>query len=416
MRKTVAYIRVSTDAQETDRQITAINTWSRQHSIPIDEFIEDTGRRHEAKHRKGFQDLLKRCHAGEIGLVVIEQQDRLGFADGPEFYHYVHLLRESDTELVTAIDGKVLTNHDMVSMVLGGLGASGSRDELVKASSRRVGKFVEMVRRGEWIGGWIPYPCDVVARDREGRERWRVISVGKHQRLQVYPDGRSERWDGQGEKCFPGRHPGDILVLDRSVRVERLEVVRLAFRLFLVDGLAYCNIAKRLNQLGPLYQHPHGLWYPGLVRSLLCNPCVIGRPGWNKQANSEYSEFKDGAVRFEPRLKKVLKKVPNTETDEWKKIHYRKRATSDWVLPDFDVFPPILEDSEDFWKAAELLHRPGGSRTPRSDDLVYAGLVFCGHCGKRMVGWTATKGERYERHSYARPFRVLKGCSTRIYD
>jgi DNA invertase Pin-like site-specific DNA recombinase len=397
MRRTVAYIRVSTDAQETDRQVSAVNAWSRQHSIPIDEFIEDTGRRHEAKHRKGFQDLLRRCHAGEIGLVVIEQQDRLGYADGPEFFHYVHLLRESDTALVAAVDNKVLTNHDMVSMVLGGLGASGSRDELVKASSRRLGKLVEMIRRGEWIGGWIPYATSVVCRSADGAERWRVESVGKHRRLRIFPDGRTEEWNGRGEKCFPqGRMPGDRLVLDRSTRPERLEVLRLAFRLFLADGLAYCNIARRLNRLGPAYRHPHGPWYPGLVRSMLCNPVAIGRPGYNKQANSEYSEFKDGAVRFEPELKKR----PNKD-GVWKKIHYRKRATQDWVLPDFDVFPPILEDPEDFWRAQELLHRPGGSRTPRSDDLVYAAMVYCGHCNKRMVGWTATKGERGERHSYA---------------
>jgi hypothetical protein len=392
-------VRVSTDQQETDRQYSAIQAWSRQHDLPIDEWIEDTGRRHLADQREGFTGMMARVRAGQIGRVVVEQQDRLGFAGPAEWFKRIADFIEAEAKLTIALTNQELASEDIHTTIIGAIGADQSKGEQTTKGTRGLGKKLEMARRGAWTGGWIAYGTDVVCRTADGGERWRVVYVGYYKRLRVYPDGRAEEWNGKGKGAFPrDRQPGDILVLAHSIRTERMDALRFMFAAY-DQGEPYCRIARRLNER-PEWTHPHGPWYPMLVKHVLQNPVAIGKPAFNKLARGEFSEVSpDGQVKVgapkrkkEQRVSKIGKPV--------KSGLCRRRPPSEWVFPPTPIFRPIVDEGL-FWRVQNTISAPKGAcRGPRSDVLTYSGLVYCGHCGQKMVGWTAGKRETGEKHGY----------------
>jgi DNA invertase Pin-like site-specific DNA recombinase len=391
MGRTVGYVRVSTDLQDTTRQHTAIRLWAERNQTTIAEVYVDHGRRHAADRRVDFQRLFRDIAAGRVQQIVVDSQDRFGFQGPFEWYHYLFLLQKNTCKLISAIDGKVLSDEDPASFITTGIGAHASREEMVKKSSRDLGKKREMAKAGVWTGGWLPYGCDVVCKAADGTVRWRVVADGKWKRYRAFPDGRDERWDGKNS--FPSdRRPGDILVLDRTVKTERLEIVRTIFRQWL-EGWAFNTIAKHLNATGPECWHPHGPWYSILIKGILRNPSVIGRPAYNKNAHGLYSELSpDGQVVLNP---------PRHPNDPLKAKTGRRRVSSAWLMPDQAVFEPIV-DATDFWKVQEIMNRrKPHSRAPKSDRLWLSGFLVCGKCQQRLSGWSQA-GESYACSTFKR--------------
>ena len=61
----VAYLRVSSDKQETTRQREAINRWAARHALMIESWFEDTGSRDLAAKRPEFQRLTAGRQRGD---------------------------------------------------------------------------------------------------------------------------------------------------------------------------------------------------------------------------------------------------------------------------------------------------------------------------------------------------------------
>src|SRR5260370_38242465 len=69
-------------------------------------------------------------------------------------------------------------------------------------SERVLGSKIERARKGEWQGGPVRLGFDVACFNRAtNTELWRVVFEGSNKRLKGYPDGRTERSDG--ESNFP---------------------------------------------------------------------------------------------------------------------------------------------------------------------------------------------------------------------
>jgi DNA invertase Pin-like site-specific DNA recombinase len=384
-----AYVRVSDTVQETTRQHDSIRLWAGRHGVAVAETFEDKGgRRHEADTREGFQRLLAAVRAGKLDWVVIDAQDRLGFQDVYEYMHYVHVFRTHRCELWEAVGDRLLTTEEIATVITAGIGAHGSKEEMVKKSQRDLGKKRAMVERGEWPGGWIPYGCDVACRDRAGRERWRVVSVGKWRRLKRYPDGREELFEGRDN--FPRKEAGETLVLVPTLRAERLDILRSIFAWLVDESMALNAIARRLNERG--LHHPHGPWYATLVRGVLLNPAAVGTPAYNKYASGLYSEFgPDGQIKADP---------PRHPADPRKARNARRRPREQWILPARPLYDPLVDPAVFDRAAALLAGRPAARRAPRSEGLWLSGLVYCGRCGRPMVGWN-TPADRSCPRSYA---------------
>jgi hypothetical protein len=371
----------------------------------VRQFEDHGGRRHEAAIRPDFQLMLKAVRSGEIDWVVVDALDRVGFGDPFECISILHEFRKFGCELWSTQGDKPLTSLDPASFLTAGIGAIGSRDEMVKLASRNVGAKLAMSQRGEWTGGKVPYGCDIACRNPESVERWRVVIVGDLRRLKVQPDGTAEVYDGK-DNWPRDRRPGDILAVVPSVRAERLVTVRQIFEWWTTETVSYNRIAVRLNEAG-ITHHAGGVWYPGLVQQLLHNPVYVGKPGWNKNTFARYACLDgDGRVTTDlpqanPKLKRAI----------------RRRPMGEWVLPNRPMLDPIVDP--EVWERAQakLADRKTPTRNPKSDRLYLSGILYCARCGGRMIAWncTSARGEgwqfSYTCPSYRRDGRFNRaGC------
>ena len=126
---------------------------------------------------------------------------------------------------------------------------------------------------------------------------------------------------------------------------EEGSVVRYIFRLYLKDGLGIRRIARRLNEDG-IRTRRDGLWSMVTVRDILRNRAYVGT----------YSRF---GVR-----------VPASHA-------------------------PLISQP-DFQRVQERLdeRRPSGSARQVSPFLL-SGLLYCGHCGNKMIG--VTRKQKWQR-------------------
>jgi DNA invertase Pin-like site-specific DNA recombinase len=380
--RVASYQRTSKDESNPERQGEAIAAWAARRGLAVRQtYVDRGGRRHEAldeRKRPAFTRLLEAVRRREWDVVVVEELSRLGFKDQYQFMYFAYLFREHKTELREARTDRLLNSEDVGDFVVSGIGAVGSRREVVNTASRSLGEKIRMARAGEWWGGYIPYGLCVAALEADGTERWRVEDVGPRQRLRVFSNGLEERWDGEG--AFPkDRRPGDRLVLRPSGFADRLEVIARIFEWADAERVACYRIAMRLNDLG--IPHPRGPWHGIRVQRMLLNPAYVGLPSVNKNSFSRYARYQDGRV---------------VEINGDGK--HRQRNRDEWVTPDSPLFPPLVDPAR-FERVRERLLSGKAKRSPSHPGLWLSGLVYCGTgetdpatgrhrgCGHAMVGW-----------------------------
>jgi site-specific DNA recombinase len=162
---TVAYLRCSSDPQDTLRQREAIQ----RSGLKIDQWLEDHESRDRADKRPDFQRLLRAVQAGQVDTIVVQALDRFGVRDAWELGKFFTILKDHDCRLLDA-SGKQLNADDDGSVICSTVGAlTSSREQREKASRVLTGKLT-LARKGQFLGGYCPYGCDVVAFDAQGNE------------------------------------------------------------------------------------------------------------------------------------------------------------------------------------------------------------------------------------------------------
>ncbi|MBN2021588.1 MAG: recombinase family protein [Pirellulales bacterium] len=160
---TCAYLRCSSDAQDTLRQREAIE----RSGIPIDHWLEDHESRDKASKRPDFQRLLKAVQAGQVDTIVVAALDRFGVRDAYEMGKFFSILRDHDCRLLDAT-GKQLNAEDDATVLTSTIGAlTSTREQKEKAVRILTGKLT-LARKGNFLGGPIPYGMDVACFNAQG--------------------------------------------------------------------------------------------------------------------------------------------------------------------------------------------------------------------------------------------------------
>nr|DAS80781.1 MAG TPA: integrase [Caudoviricetes sp.] len=142
------------------------------------------------------------------------------------------------------------------------------------------------------------------------------------------------------------------------VHEETAALVRSAFGWY-AQGVTSAEIARRLNAAGARTNYGH-LWNPGRVRDMLHTPVYCGKIRWNQRVST-------------PKIENGQRVV--------------KRPRSDKEILVDGKHTPIVDRALYDQVQAMLCDNRNTART-RSDCTLknpYAGLLFCGQCGKAMV-------------------------------
>ncbi len=162
MMKTVAYMRVSTEAQTEknglEQQRAEISAWGALKKVFVDEWHTEaeTGMRED---RPVIQSLLKRAQSGEVFTLVLDRVDRLG-----RLAHIV-LKLEADFKVAgceVVFVNQVFDDTPMGEFMLGqmALMAQYNRKEWLKRM--KACKSAARRTKGKWSGGQLPFGYRVV--------------------------------------------------------------------------------------------------------------------------------------------------------------------------------------------------------------------------------------------------------------
>jgi DNA invertase Pin-like site-specific DNA recombinase len=366
-----ALLRVSDDdKQDHRRQHITIQSWLDRHGLPPVTWILDAGSRDLADRRPEFQRLLRLVEQDTLDYVVVDASERFGVKNIWEYGKFICTLREHDCELWSVAQG-LLSSDDAVTSILSAVNSVRSKEEQVNNSQRTLSGMVAAARRGQWNGGLPPYAFDVVAHAPDGKEKWRVLYTGRFNRLRVWPDGRREPYNGKGN--FPPTDKGDVLRLAPSCDAQRVEAARQIFTWYAEGGLSVHALARRLNALGIPPVVGQG-WHTTRLRQMLRNPAyVVGQTVWSKNSHGRFLHWQDGTYQPVPRVKD-------------RPVAFRPHSEDQYIYPE-GQFEGIID--RNLWDAAQARLRSArrSVQAARSGDLWLGPLLFCGGCGKRMIGW-----------------------------
>lgn len=377
-----AYIRVSKEDQETDRQHESIASFQKRHEvkIPKNRVFKDEGwARDTADERPGFQSLIKLAEAGQVQWIVVDKLDRFAAKNSDHFITYRHRLREAGCKLFD-VSGKEWTAADIGTTIAATIEADNAQKEQISLSRRVSGAKAAQSKAGRYQGGPVRLGFDVACIDSNGKERWRVVYEGK-QGTKVYPDGRREEYTGKGK--------GDLLRLTRSKDEATLDAVRRIFERYATESVGPTELAKELRAQG--FTNAFGAAFKGLqVEEMLRDPAYIGRPAYAKRHAGKFSRWKDGSVHELERANHKCRQSRNKK--------------SDWVMPDQPIFEPIIDAKT--WEAvqAKLESKVTRPKAPKAPDAYLSGLIHCSNCGEPMVA-QCNNGKRtyicrtYHRHA-----------------
>ncbi len=366
-----AYVRVSKEDQDEQRQVKRIEDWAAENGVSISLwFIDNEGRnpRDMAKYRKEFQRLFTAVRTGQIDVIVVAEQDRFGVAHWAEFGHYVNELLEYGVTLWSATEGELSNMDNDVTAITNALGVQKSRSEQKKIADRNLSQKINRAKNGEYPGGYPPFGCDVVCFDKSGKELWRVhFDGGHHNRVKITGD-EQVRYDGLNN--FPAKDKDCVLRLRPTIAVERIETLQNIFRWYTEEQISPTQIATRLRDLE--VSACFGTWDKQKIKEILRNPAAIGYPTFNKRGGSRFVEFVDGKIQ------------PVTA-----KVKGRVRSQSDWIMPDEPEYDALV-DEELFQVAQARLQAQSEKygkkkkKSPRTARFWLRNLAVCWKCGREM--------------------------------
>jgi len=370
-----AYVRVSDDRQDMDRQYSAIRQFETDHKAAIRKdhwYDADEGwARDEADQRPDFQRLLRAVESGKVQWVVVDRLDRFGTKSAKQLMHFLYRLEEADCKLFDA-SGKEWTGEDDATEIMALIQGKTSAKEQRSLSYRVSGGKVEKARRGEYQGGPIPVGFDVGCYHREtDKELWRVVFDGFQKRLKVFPDGTTERFDGKGN--FPKfQELTEVLRVTPSRDKNKVTSAVNVFKRFATESISTTALAHYLNDRG-CRTCQGGYFQSHHVERMLADRIYLGYYTYNKRHCAKFHRFRDGRPVLEINLDKKL----------------TTNAKADWVQSR-RLFDPLV--SRKVWDAVQnKLDQPKRINAPRSAVLYLAGLVHCGNCGSRMVAGPTRK-------------------------
>ena len=114
-KKTIAYIRASTDKQEVDNQRLEILEYARKHDLKIDDFIQVTMSSKRTTKQRRIDEMMERLDGS--GILIATELSRLGRSTA-EVIELVNQLVKKKVRVIFTKQNLDITGHDMASKII----------------------------------------------------------------------------------------------------------------------------------------------------------------------------------------------------------------------------------------------------------------------------------------------------------
>jgi DNA invertase Pin-like site-specific DNA recombinase len=332
----VGYIRMSTDDQKDspERQRGEIVALAQREGYQIIRWYEDHGLTGtESKNRPGFLKLMADLPKREFKTVLMYEQSRFSREDVFDAMAHWKVLKDAGVTLVTVQRGEMRFD-DLAGLITALVGQHEARGESERIAKRSVSGKKVKAAKGQHMA-CIPFGFDREVYDETGQL---VKRVAYYERFK-----RPKAWTS---KLVPSSDPKII------------DAVRYIFDA-VQNGTPLNAIATELNKRG-IVTSRQGAFVPSTVRRILQNPVYVGLLRYGHIQTGKFAKTGD------------LITVPNAHG--------------------------AIIGSMQFERVKAILATSYKSRGNVAEAGAYSlsRLIFCGHCGRGMVGKKCNSSRRYQ--------------------
>jgi len=358
----VGYIRMSGDRQEKSpaQQRVEITKLAKNEGFAVLEWFTDeaiTGNT-TTEDRAGLAALLIAAKARKFKTVLALHTNRISREDPMDAVVFYNQLRKAGVGLHTCAEGAIDLDSFTAQLLLF-VNQKASNDFLTNLSQRTLIGKIANAKAGGRNGGPAVYAMD------------RAIFAD---------DGHFIRRLQPGE-CI--KMPGHHVRLTPSTDATKIEAIRYAYNRLDTADLSFRELARELETRG--YPSPRGTgWTHNNVIRLLSTKAYIGVAQWGREAWGEYYTAVGEEI------------IPAGKTTA--KHGHRKQQEDAIAIEGAHegIIPPELFNRIQSKLVRQASPRATGSR----EDYPLAGLLFCEHCGEKMIGEKWTRRDRHGNVAY----------------
>jgi len=351
-----AYIRMSGDRQEKSpaQQRVEITKLAKHEGFAIVEWQTDeaiTGNT-TTEDRPGLAALLAAAKAGKFKTVLALHTNRISREDPMDAVVFYNQLRKAGVGLHTCAEGAIDLDSFTAQLLLF-VNQKASNDFLTNLAQRTLIGKIANAKAGGRNGGPTIYAMD---------------------RAVFTDDGRLIRRLQPGE-CV--KMPGHHVRLVPSTDAAKIEAIRYAYNRLDAADLSFRELARELAARG--YPSPRGTgWTHNNVIRLLSTKAYIGVAQWGREAWGEYYTA-------------VGEEIIPAAGKSTRRGHRKQQEDAIAIAGAYEgIISPDL-----FNRIQSKLSRQASPRaTGNREDYPLAGLLFCEHCGAKMIGEKWTRRDR----------------------
>lgn len=343
--RAVSYLRMSTARQEMSipDQRKRIEEYAKKRGFElIAEYKDAAISGDRTEKRTGFLRMLEDAKLGKFQAILCFDKDRFGRFNTLEQGFFCWPLVKAGVRLVTVMQGTIdWTSFD--GRIVDAVATEANQLRLVNMAGHVLSHQLSRAKDGKSNGGVASYGYKY--------QRRKLVPDPEESKIvkwifQSFAQGKSIRWIAR-ELTNRGVRPPQRI---EQIRDEKGNVVRTA-----------AGKPKTIRR--------GRLWYPSVVRRMLCNKVYCGDYLWNKNRQGKYK-----AVQGREIVDGVLP----------------RRTESQDLIDRKDNHPPLI-DRQTFetvqWNLEQrnISHAPWRKRSQDMDSNPLHHLVNCGHCGAPML-------------------------------
>jgi site-specific DNA recombinase len=372
--RAVAYYRMSTDRQEASipRQRDSVQAYAAVHNFEIVREYTDIGISGDATEKRAeFQRMRADGARGDFAAILCWDKDRFGRFDSIEQGYWVKPLRDAGVRLVTVTQGVIDWNSFGGRIVDAAL-AESKHEFLRSLGHNTAAGKVRNAKLNYFNGGTVPYGFDRMLLNEKDEPAQRLL---------------------RGERV--AKPHGWHTVLVPVEDIDEIETVRWVFRSFADRDLSCRGLANEMNARGipgpgSAEKRRKTPWGRQTILLMLANENYIGHSVYGRVNLEKFCRVRNGEA------------VPVAGIPKTKGGNPKKQVNKEGFIVNPNCHEGIID--RDLWDRvqAKLNARRQEKQYPRKTGYPLAGLVVCGHCGKRMHGCTNHCKNRSGRKAYRR--------------